>query len=310
MPSFAVVPVPDNPNHLMKILTSLLIVTAFLAAPAAPQAASISPFKTGATASSHLPFTLKRIASSAVHHGLTGAPRARFWESTSGNWSGYAVPLETSNTKDTFSEVQGTWTVPTVTGSADATYSSLWVGLDGYTSSTVEQTGSESDWTGTGQSNYVWFETYPNYAYEIENFPASPGDTISATVKYIGQETVRTGRRTTRVEDVFQMTITNNSQKVSYTIPTSYTTIASAARSSAEWVMEAPYSGEILPLADFGETGFSNCEAASTHTSGKLAPINTWIPDPLTMIDPDGGSATPSALTSNGHDFTITYTGE
>jgi hypothetical protein len=283
----------------MKIIAPLLVLTALMAAPLAHEAAATSP--------GHLPFILKRIASNAVHHGQTGSPRARFWDSTSGNWSGYAVPLDTTGTSDTFSAVQGTWTVPTVTGSSEATYSSLWVGLDGYTSSTVEQTGSESDWTGSGQSNYVWFETYPNYAYEIENFPANPGDTISATVKYVGQETVRSGRRSTKVESVFQMTITNNSQKVSYTVPTSYTTIATAARSSAEWVMEAPYSNEILPLADFGTTGFSNCEAASTHTSGKLSPISTWIPDPMTMIDPDGGMATPSALTSNGQGFTVTY---
>ena len=141
-------------------------------------------------------FVLKPISFSTVHHGLTAKPRFRLWESTSGNWSGYAVPLDTSGTTDTFSDVQGTWTVPTVTGvtgNTSATYSSMWVGLDGYTDGTVEQIGTEQDWTGRAQSNYVWFEMYPNAGYEIEGFPASPGDSISAQVKYVGQSTVTVG---------------------------------------------------------------------------------------------------------------------
>jgi hypothetical protein len=290
----------------MKTLTPLLVVTALLAAPLAHQPAAPLPVKTSAAAAPHAPFILKRIASRSVHHERTASPRLRFWESTSGNWSGYAVPLDTTGSADTFSAVQGTWTVPKVTGSANAAYSSLWVGLDGYNSGTVEQIGTEQDWTGRAQSNYVWFEMYPNYAYEIENFPAKPGDTFSAKVTYTGQTTVRAGRRT-EVESVFQLTISNVTEKVSYTIPSSYTTTASAARSSAEWVMEAPSDDEILPLADYDETGFSNCEAASAHTSGKLEPINTWVPDAMTMIDPDGGASTPSALTSNGEGFTVTY---
>jgi hypothetical protein len=197
-----------------------------------------------------------------------------------------------------------------VTGLLSATYSSLWVGLDGYTSDTVEQIGTEQDWTGEAQSNYVWFEMYPNYAYEIEGFPANPGNSISAQVQYVGQKSVRVGRRGTEVESVFQLTITNNTAKVSFTVPTSYTSsTASFARSSAEWIMEAPYDGEILPLADYDTTGFSSCEAASVHSGGKLAPISSWIPDPMTMIDPDGGESVPSALSSNGEAFSVEYSG-
>jgi hypothetical protein len=232
----------------------------------------------------------------------------RFWESTSGNWSGYAVPLETSKTKDTFSEAQGTWTIPAVTGLLSATYSSLWVGLDGYSSGSVEQIGTEQDWTGEADSNYVWFEMYPNYAYEIVGFPVKPGDSFSAKVQYLGQGTLREGRRT-QVVSIFQLSITNTTENVSFTVPTSYTYTASAARSSAEWVLEAPSDDEYLPLADFGEAYFSDCEAASVHSSGKLVPISSWIPDPLTMIDPEGGAATPSALSSNGEAFSVTYTG-
>ena len=45
------------------------------------------------------------------------------------NWSGYAVTASTS----AVTKVQGSWTVPTVTGTSTA-YSSFWVGIDGFNS--------------------------------------------------------------------------------------------------------------------------------------------------------------------------------
>ena len=291
----------------MKTLTPLVIVIAFIAAPFALHTASPLPAIAATTAQPQPVFTLKQISPSAVHHALTGFPRLRFWESTSGNWSGYAVPLDTTGTRDTFSAVQGTWTIPLVTGLLTPTYSSAWVGIDGYTSDSVEQIGTEQDWTGKSVSNYVWFEMYPNYAYEITGFPAKPGDSISAKVVYEGQSNVRVGRRT-EVESVFQLTITNNTEKASYTVPSSYTSsTASFARSSAEWILEAPASSSILPLADYGATSFSSCEATSVHSGGKPAPISSWVPDPLTMIDPNGGDSTPSALSANGQAFSVDY---
>src|SRR5690349_16075681 len=97
-------------------------------------------------------YTLKPISFGAVHHQHSASPRLRLWESTSSNWSGYAVPLEGGGVSDTFSDVQGTWTVPTVTGSGRSTaYSSAWVGIDGYNTGTVEQIGTEQDWSGGKQ---------------------------------------------------------------------------------------------------------------------------------------------------------------
>ena len=133
-----------------------------------------TPVPSGKSSPLQTAYSIKRIPLSAVHHQQAGLPRLRLWESTSGNWSGYAVPKEGSPS-DTFSGVQGSWVVPTVTGSrGQVTYSSAWVGLDGYETATVEQIGTEQDWTGRAQANYVWFEMYPSGAYEIENFPAKP----------------------------------------------------------------------------------------------------------------------------------------
>ena len=223
-----------------------LAVVALSAAAVDVQTNPTTPVQSGTSRLAQTDYVLKRIPSSAVHHQQTAMPRTRLWESTSGNWSGYAVPLDTSGISDTFSAVVGTWKVPAVTGSRSATYLATWVGLDGYDDGTVEQTGTEQDWTGRGQQNYAWFEMYPNGSYEILGFPVNVGDSISAQVSYVGQTTVqvRSGRTVvTKVESVFQLTIKNNTRNVSYTVPSSYTTIPTPERASAEWVAEAPIHG-------------------------------------------------------------------
>jgi hypothetical protein len=50
------------------------------------------------------------------------------------NWSGFAVTAPTGSV----SNVEGSWIVPAVSRSRGSTYSSYWVGIDGYSSSTVE----------------------------------------------------------------------------------------------------------------------------------------------------------------------------
>ena len=56
--------------------------------------------------------------------------------STSSNWSGYAA----SAPANSVSYVAGSWVVPTASSKTNG-YSSVWVGIDGYNSSTVEQIG-------------------------------------------------------------------------------------------------------------------------------------------------------------------------
>ena len=42
------------------------------------------------------------------------------------------------------------------------TYAAFWVGLDGYTSKSVEQLGTDSDCTNVNSpSYYAWYEMYP-----------------------------------------------------------------------------------------------------------------------------------------------------
>src|SRR5262249_59134881 len=62
------------------------------------------------------------------------------------NWSGYAVTAAPG----AVTAVKGSWIVPAVQpGSCSSgttnEYASFWVGMDGLTSNTVEQTGTDSD---------------------------------------------------------------------------------------------------------------------------------------------------------------------
>lgn len=196
---------------------------------------------------------------------------------SSTNWSGYAVP--TAVGASTY--VYGSWTIPSIVpnGVGDK-YSSSWVGLDGYSSPTVQQIGTASESRG----RYVWFEMYPLPPYQIRNFPISPGDRFQASVRctQVGSTTRPT---------VFRMVISNMTRNVAFEVPARYTTIAAGQTpklSSAEWVVEAPSSGstgQVLPLAKFTPPiGWSGCRATVSGQTRVLAPAVPWTVSRITMV--------------------------
>jgi hypothetical protein len=237
-------------------------------------------------------FTLTPIPLRIPHHDQAGAPHIRNRNGTSSNWGAYASETSLSSpAKGAANAVQGSWTIPTVTASTSAqTYSAFWVGIDGDSDSTVEQIGTEQDWTPSGQNNYVWFEMYPHWSYIINGFPISVGDKFSASVKYVGSGN-------------FTLTIVNVTKNVSYTVPSSYTRSKTAQRSSAEWIVEAPYSGGVLPLANFGTAQFTDCTAALYSNTGPIDSSH-WQDDYIIMETSSGTvKAQASGLTdstSNG----------
>src|SRR5262249_9251961 len=96
------------------------------------------------------------------------------------NWSGYAV----STGAGAVSEVAGSWVVPAVSSSVSG-YSSAWVGIDGWGSSTVEQIGTDSDYVNGQAAYYAWYEMYPAAPVNL-SLTINPGDTMSASVSYTG----------------------------------------------------------------------------------------------------------------------------
>jgi len=120
------------------------------------------------------------------------------------------------------------------------------------------------------------------------------GDLMSASVVY-------------QCNGVFILTIVNETKKVYTTISTSYTISNVAKRSSAEWVLEAPYSGGILPLSHFKKAYFSNCVANINNIFGSISD-QFWKDDVLTMVTSNGtAKAVPSTLSSNGQSFSVVW---
>jgi len=224
-------------------------------------------------------------------------PHLPYKEATSNNWSGYVSATNlTSPAPNSVTAVGGTWIVPTISasGPSSSTYSSIWVGIDGFSSATVEQIGTEHDWSNGVQTNIAWFEMYPDYPYEISNFPVHVGDSITGSVVYIGN-------------GVFVLALFNNTQKVYSVVPTSYTTTQNAQRSSAEWIVEAPYENGVLPLSEFSPVNFSNCCAIINNLLGSIS-NQPWQQESLTMVaSVVTPMSIPSALSNNGENFTVTW---
>src|SRR5579884_3104219 len=130
------------------------------------------------------------LAAAPITHG----PLVRLKHGTSSNWSGYAA----YGPSGSFNSVSASWIQPKVSCTSASTYSSFWVGLDGYNSNSVEQLGTEGDCSGGAASYYAWFEMYPKHGYYI-GMNVSPNDHMSASVNYTGggRYTLRLNNTTT-----------------------------------------------------------------------------------------------------------------
>jgi hypothetical protein len=208
------------------------------------------------------------------------APFAPQTTVTSTNWSGYAA----TGSSGQFTGVSSNWTEPTAkcTGFGDQ-YSAFWVGLDGFSSSTVEQTGSEADCAGRTAEYSAWYEMYPAYPVYFSN-RVRPGDNFTGSVAYHSN----TGD--------FVITLTDSTQKWTQTVSRA---VAGAVRSSAEVIAEAPssgISGGVLPLTNFGRVNFS----AATVNGGQLCRYS-----PVEILMP---SVSVSSI-SGCANFSVSYTG-
>jgi hypothetical protein len=220
---------------------------------------------------------------------------------TSTNWSGYAVETSlTSPQSNAVTSVSGAWKVPTVTAtsSKSTAYCSVWVGIDGYSSSTVEQLGTDSDIVNGKAEYYVWYEMYPSASKDVTSMTIAAGDAITASVQYITSGT-HAGQFLLSISDT---TRTNDSFSI-------YQTLSSAKRSSAEWVVEAPSSNSgVLPLAAFSTVTFTNATVTINGTTGAID-SSAWQCAKINMVSGSTSEDTTSSLTDSGakSSFTVTY---
>jgi hypothetical protein len=209
--------------------------------------------------------------------------------SESNNWSGYAV------TGSEFTQVKGSWIVPAVDCNAVPNSSaSFWVGIDGWETDTVEQTGTDSDCDDGTPSYYAWFEFVPASGVTITSVPVSPGDQVSAEVVFDGVQ--------------FTVTMANETTGKSYrkSIPP-----GSAKRTSAEWIAES--NG--YELSDFGTVSFGQDYtfvsgtnyAADSSTSGQIGAFGKNVQESVMVAGKGVVEAVPSSLSSDGTSFTVAW---
>jgi hypothetical protein len=120
---------------------------------------------------------------------------------------------------------------------------------------------------------------YPKFPVNYSN-PVSPGDSMSASVTYLGS-----GQFRLTLSDATQGWTKTTQQRLNH-----------AKLGSAEVIAEAPSSsGGVLPLADFGTASFS----AATANGSPMASLSGL--DPITMVSSSGAvEAKPSSMSKDG----------
>jgi hypothetical protein len=201
----------------------------------------------------------------------------------SSNWSGYA------DTGSGFTSVSAGWTEPTATCTSTTSLAAFWVGIDGFSSGSVEQDGTLIECSGGTPFYFTWWEMYPSNDIQVVGDTLAPGDKISASV-------VRSG-------DSYTLKLTDSTHSAN-----SFTTTQSCScdNSSAEWIAEAP-SGSVgvYPLAQFTKWIPG---VAAVSTASKSGTISSFTDDEITMVDGSGNvEAQPGNLNSTGKSFGVTW---
>jgi hypothetical protein len=229
------------------------------------------------------PASDQRIPGTTVHaQGVTKVD--------SDNWSGYA---DNDSGSRTYSKVSADWTEPAVSCPTDEDQlAAFWVGIDGFTNSTVEQDGTLAQCFEGTAYYYTWWEMYPTNDIQVVGTAVQPGDKIVASV-------VKSGTHyTLKVTD---STTSGNNVKTTQSCSAS-----KCVDSSAEWIGEAPGNprGE-YPLPDFGKWKATSASATSGSTTGS---ISKFPDDAITMeSNADYALAKPGSLNSAGTAFTDTW---
>jgi hypothetical protein len=232
----------------------------------------------------------------------------------SANWSGYA------DSADTYDSVAASWTEPSVNCAAGGggggilggllggnglgnllgsggSASSFWVGLDGYSSSSVEQLGTDSDCTGSTPSYYAWWELYPKGSVVLpSSYPVHPGDQITAWVASNPSGTL--------------FFLAEKDTTAGWSFSTTQGASPAFGRTSAEVVAEAPSSCDLIfcsevPLPDFGQVNFSNADLIDN--SGNNGSLSNFAANEITMATGNRTLAVPSSLSADGRSFSISW---
>lgn len=214
-------------------------------------------------------------------------------------WSGHAaVACSTCHLR--YAEAQ--FTIPSV-NCADSTIGTSgyalvadWVGLDGLTNGTAEQTGVNGYCTSTSRpaTYYAWYEMYPLPAVTFTG--VSPGDAIEADVYFNGS--------------TYRLHLADITTRGFITTAQACPSGQTCQHTNAEVITEDPGGGvpEGNDLADFGQANYLNSEVASlAGIQGNYGPANGyWTPYTVTMENGTDVMAAPGAA-EGGAAFPVTW---
>jgi len=219
-------------------------------------------------------------------------------QATSQTWAGYVT------TRANFTHVTGTFVVAASYCTSATTNSLTWVGIDGWGSPTVEQDGVSANCSG-GVAHYgAWYEMYGDTSPQCNcftmvplgsNYPVVPGDTVTASVDFVGGQWV--------------MGITDITENWGFSVTLAAPT-PTPWQTSAEWVFERPTmcsdawctGGTIDTLTPCGPVIFTN---AQTGTATRTGTIADFPAAELTMLDGTTPLVAPGPLGSGGASFSV-----
>jgi hypothetical protein len=179
-------------------------------------------------------------------------------------WSGYVAEPGAG----TVTAVGASWIQPTTTG---AGRSSIWVGIDGYGGSTVEQLGISTSVVNGATVYTPWIEFYgdqqpisgvkgPLYNQTSLPYVVHAGDAISASISFVPGVGNQFRFQMKDVPATGTGWTYSSVQTMKYVIP---------ERSTVEWIAENPNSGN-QALANFGTVTFTGAWATVSGVTGDI----------------------------------------
>jgi hypothetical protein len=235
--------------------------------PPRPDPEASAPFKTWLRAVS-IPMTVvepRLVPNTGVSHQSATVAEV---QTTAPNWSGFELR------GGLFDNVWADWTVPIIlageTNIQDA--SSLWVGIDGDSTTDLVQAGTEQDILnvpafGGGTLSFTtyraWTQFLPQQQTEqvVFRIPVHPNDSVSFSVFLFNS--------------IAFFFISNNTTGQTTTVPTPFGSTVVGAK-EAEWIMERPTNTVTNTYFDLAFYGLASMTNAHANATGNITPVGTY----------------------------------
>ncbi|UNK17182.1 G1 family endopeptidase [Paenibacillus sp. N3/727] len=201
--------------------------------------------------------------------------RSLSWSSS--NWSGFAL----SGKKGAYHRISAEWNVPFVRPTRYTSFSSAWIGIDGFQNSNLIQTGTGHDFVNGKSQYYAWWEILPATATIIAK-PVHPGDRMKAII-------------VKRTFNKWLISLQNLTRNWTFRTIQRYT----GPQTSAEWIVEAPQVGGVnTRLARLTPVAFTNY-----RVNGKIPRLTQA--DRIIMIQGNKIISIPTRSDQTGNTFVI-----